>query len=501
MTGKLHRCGPRRITLSGVILAAAVSHLAAVGSEARAKPPARRNVILILSDDHRYDFMGFMDTAPEFLETPHLDRMAAGGAHLRNAFVSTSLCSPSRASILTGQYAHRHGVVDNQRPVPEGTVFFPQYLQKQGYETAFVGKWHMGHEHDEPRPGFDHWVSFRGQGEYFDPTLNVNGRRQQETGYNADVLTDHALKWLEAERSKPFFLYLSFKAVHYPFLPAPRHHGRYEKAEIKYPETMANTEENYETQPHWVRQRRYGIHGIDHMQTGPFDDDPVPSFDDLYRRYCETVHSLDENIGRVLDYVDRAGLADSTLILYMGDNGFALGEHGFYDKRDAFEESIRVPMLAYAPGLIRPGTKVAEMVQNIDVAPTLLEAAGCPIPEEAKMDGRSFLPLLAGRKIPWREQILYEYYWEWNFPATPTVFAIRGERYKYIYYHGVWDRNGFYDLKTDPVERHNLIKVPAYQKQIAAMRQQLFDALESADGMQIPFRRPAGEQFYDRKLE
>ncbi|HUT11463.1 MAG TPA: sulfatase-like hydrolase/transferase, partial [Thermoguttaceae bacterium] len=179
MTGKLHRCGPRRITLSGVILAAAVSHLAAVGSEARAKPPARRNVILILSDDHRYDFMGFMDTAPEFLETPHLDRMAAGGAHLRNAFVSTSLCSPSRASILTGQYAHRHGVVDNQRPVPEGTVFFPQYLQKQGYETAFVGKWHMGHEHDEPRPGFDHWVSFRGQGEYFDPTLNVNGQRRQ----------------------------------------------------------------------------------------------------------------------------------------------------------------------------------------------------------------------------------------------------------------------------------------------------------------------------------
>jgi len=499
MTGIPHWRRARRIVALGM-MAAAVFHLAGIVARAVEKPPARRNIILILSDDHRYDFMGFMDEAPEFLETPHMDRMAARGAHLQNAFVSTSLCSPSRASILTGQYAHRHGVVDNQRPVPKGTVFFPQYLQEQGYETAFVGKWHMGHDHDDPRPGFDHWVSFRGQGEYFNPTLNVNGQRRRETGYNADVLTDHALKWLAAKRSRPFFLYLSFKAVHYPFLPAQRHHGRYEKAEIEYPETMANTEENYQTQPHWVRQRRYGIHGIDHMQTGPFDDDPVPSFDDLYRRYCETVHSLDENIGRVLDYVDGAGLADSTLILYMGDNGFALGEHGFYDKRDAFEESIRVPMLAYAPGLIRPGTRVAQMVQNIDVAPTLLEAAGCPIPEEAKMDGRSFLPLLAGRKIPWRRQILYEYYWEWNFPATPTVFAIRGERYKYIYYHGVWDRNGFYDLQTDPVERHNLIKVPAYQEQITAMRKQLFDALEAADGMQIPFRRPAGEQFYDRKL-
>jgi len=314
------------------------------------------------------------------------------------------------------------------------------------------------------------------------------------------VLTEQALKWLKQPRTKPFFLCLSYKAVHYPFLPAPRHHGRYEKAPVKYPETMANTEENYETQPHWVRQRRYGIHGVDHMETGPFDDDPVPSFDALYRRYCEAVHGLDENIGRVLDYVDQAGLADSTLVLYMGDNGFALGEHGFYDKRDAFEVSIRVPMLAYAPGLIKPGLKVTQMVQNIDVAPTILEAARCPVPPKPKIDGRSFLPLLAGREIPWRDHILYEYYWEWNFPATPTVFALRTDRYKYIYYHGVWDRNGFYDLKTDPLERHNLIKVPACRELIDKMRTQLFDELEAADGMQVPLRRPAGEQFYDRKL-
>ncbi|HYW80838.1 MAG TPA: sulfatase [Thermoguttaceae bacterium] len=470
-----------------------------IDATAKANDTSPRNIIFVLSDDHRYDFMGFME-GPEFLETPHMDRMAAEGAHLQNAFVSTSLCSPSRASILTGRYVHHHGVVDNQRPVPEGTVFFPEYLQKAGYETAFVGKWHMGHDHDEPRPGFDHWASFRGQGEYFNPTLNVDGRRSQFEGYTTDVLTDRALQWLKQKHTKPFFLYLSFKAVHYPFVPAPRHRGRYEDRPIKYPETMANTEENYETQPHWVRERRYGIHGIDHMQTGPFDDDPVPSFDDLYRRYCETVHGLDENLGRLLDYLDKAGLAKSTMVIYMGDNGFALGEHGFYDKRDAFEESIRVPMLAYAPGLIRPGTKVTEMVQNIDVAPTVLEAAGCPVPKEAKMDGRSFLPLLLGQNVPWREKILYEYYWEWNFPATPSVFALRSDRYKYIFYHGVWDRNGFYDLETDPHERHNLIKVPGYREQIDAMRDELFDRLETTGGMQIPLRRPIGEQFYDRKL-
>jgi len=470
--------------------------------------PARRNIVLVLSDDHRYDFMGFMENAPAFLETPNMDRMAQQGVHLANAFVSTSLCSPSRASILTGQYMHNHHIVDNQRPEPEGTVFFPQYLQKAGYQTAFVGKWHMGHDDDAPRPGFDHWVSFKGQGVYFDPTLNINNERRTIQGYTGDVLTDQTLAWLKDGRDarRPFFLYLSFKAVHYPFQPAKRHEGRYAQAPVKRPETMANTEDNYQTQPHWVHERRYSIHGVDHMETGQYDNDPVPSFDELYRQYCETVHGLDENLGRVLKYLDDTGLSKSTLVLYMSDNGFALGEHGFYDKRDAFEESIRVPMLAYAPGLIEPGTKITQMVQNIDIAPTLLAAAAVQPPETAKMDGRSFLPLLRGKAIPWRDHVLYEYYWEWNFPATPTVFAIRTERYKYIFYHGVWDYDGFYDLQTDPHERHNLINVPAYAQQIEAMKKQLFDELEAGgpslppgnDGY-IPVQRPMGERLDQRK--
>ncbi len=471
-------------------------------SGADSTPEGRRNVVFVLSDDHRYDFLGFLPGSPAFLETPNMDRMASEGAHVVNSFVSTSLCSPSRASILTGQYMHHHRVVDNQRPVPEGTVFFPKYLQQAGYTTAFVGKWHMGHENDEPRPGFDHWVSFAGQGTYHDPTLNVNGRRETFEGYTTDVLTDRALEWLGQARdtSKPFFLYLSYKAVHYPFQPAPRHRGRYGQEPIDYPETMANTERNYQTQPHWVRERRYSIHGIDHMETGAFDKDPVPDFDDLYHQYCEAVHGLDENLGRVLQALDDAGLSRNTLVIYMGDNGFELGEHGFYDKRDAFEHSIRVPMLAYAPGLIQPGTQVTAMVQNIDVAPTILHACGARVPVTARMDGRSFLPLLRGEKVPWRDHILYEYHWEWNFPATPTTFAIRTDRFKYIFYHGMWDHNGFYDLETDPVERHNLINVPGYQDQITKLQKQLFDELDASGGLTIPVRRPAGDRLDQRKL-
>lgn len=465
---------------------------------------APRNVVVILSDDHRYDFMGCAESSPEFLETPHFDRMAAEGAHLANAFVSTSLCSPSRASILTGQFMHRHRVVDNQRPVPDGTTFFPEHLQAAGYQTAYVGKWHMGHDNDEPRKGFDHWVSFKGQGSYFDPELNINGKRKSFKGYTTDILTSEALRWLNEIRDpqKPFLLYLGFKAVHYPFTPAPRHAGRYRGKSIDYPETMALTEENYATQPHWIRERRYGIHGIDHMQTGALDKDPVPDFDELYWRYCETVHGLDENVGRLLDQLDATGLSKSTLTLYLSDNGFALGEHGFYDKRDAFEESIRIPMLAYAPGVIEAGTKITKMVQNIDIAPTILQHCGLKAEASQDMDGRSFDALLRGNResTPWRNHILYEYHWEWNFPATPTTLAIRGDRFKYIYYHGLWDKNGFYDLKTDPHERHNLIDVPAFQEQIAEWRDRLFTELGDSGGLTMPLRVPKGDPFHDRKL-
>jgi len=263
---------------------------------------------------------------------------------------------------------------------------------------------------------------------------------------------------------------------------------------------MANTERNYQTQPRWVKDRRYSIHGIDHMETGPFDKDPVPDFDALYKQYCETVVGIDENVGRVLNWLDENDLAKDTLVIYTSDNGFELGEHGFYDKRDAFERLILVPVVVYAPGLKNAKTKITQMVQNINIAPTLLESFGIKPPVELKMDGDSFFSLLKAGNKPCRDHILYEYHCEWNFPATPTTFAIRTDRFKYIYYHGVWDHNVFYDLQTDPLERHNLIKVPGYQSQIAKMRGQMFAELEAAGGLVLPVRPPAGGRLDQRKL-
>jgi N-acetylglucosamine-6-sulfatase len=444
-----------------------------------------RNVVLILSDDHRYDFMGFMGR-PSFLQTPHMDRMAAGGAHLQNAFVTTALCSPSRASILTGQLSHRHGIVDNNTDVPAGTIFFPQYLQQAGYRTGFFGKWHMGHESDDPRPGFDRWVSFRGQGDYYNPNLNIDGQRVEKEGYTTDILTDYAVQWLDEVKDKPFFLYLSHKAVHAMFEPAKRHLGRYDQATLDYPKSMANTEENYRGRPRWVREQRNSWHGVDYMYHGRMD------FDTFYRRYCETLLALDESVGRVLDALRKAGVDQSTLVFYMGDNGFSFGEHGLIDKRHMYEESMRVPLLAYCPELIKPGTRISQMVQNLDIGPTVLAAAGLETPDH--MDGKSLVPLLEGREIPWRDAVFYEYYWERNFPQTPTVHGIRTDRYKYIHYHGIWDTDELYDLEKDPDEMNNLIDSPDHRQLVKELNGRLFDWLESTDGMLIPLRRDKGEK-------
>ena len=453
-----------------------------------------RNVVIILSDDHRYDFMSFTGRAPAFLQTPSLDRMAAAGAHIRNAFVTTSLCSPSRASILTGQYAHRHGVVDNTSPIPRGTVFFPQHLDRAGYATAYIGKWHMGEDEgsDQPRPGFDHWISFRGQGVYVNPTLNVNGRSSRVTGYTSDILTDSAVAWLSRQATgasaQPFFMIVAHKATHAEFVPPPRYATLYDTARIPYPTTMSNTEANYREKPRWVHAQRGSWHGVDYAYHGTLD------FDDFYRSYAETLRGMDDGIGRVLDELERSGLARSTLVLYMSDNGFMLGEHGLIDKRNAYEESIRIPMVAWAPGWIAPGTKVDTIVRNIDIAPTVLELAGIRWPDSVAVDGRSVLNAFRGGapaapRARTSGELLYEYYWEYAFPHTPTTFALRGDRFKYIYYHGIWDLAELYDLRTDTLEQANLVNVPAYRDTVRAMRARLFDRLSATGGMNVPLRR------------
>lgn len=427
---------------------AALAALGAVLPPAHAAESApRRNIVFILIDDMRFDAMGFM--GHPFIETPHLDALAAGGAVFNNALVTTALCSPSRATILTGQYAHIHGIFDNSTPLPDTAPTFPRELQRAGYRTGFAGKWHMGGESDDPQPGFDDWFSFRGQGVYVDPVLNINGTRGQVKGYVTDLITDHAVEFITKRTEAPFFLYVSHKAVHAEFIPAERHKGRYADKTYPHPASMENTEENYKGKPDWVRAQRDSWHGVDGMYDKKVD------FDEFTRAYAETMLAVDDSVGRIVETLRSEGLLDSTLIVFTSDNGFLFGEHGLIDKRCMYEPSIRVPLIAHCPELIAAGQKRQEVVANIDFAPTFLEVAAAPVPEGVQ--GRSFLGLLAGRETAWREALLYEYFWERSFAQTPSVLGVRTERHKLMKYHGVWDRYEMYDLQADPNEMNNLL--------------------------------------------
>ncbi len=425
----------------------------------------------------------------QFAKTPVLDSLASNGAYIKNALVTTSLCSPSRASILTGLYTFRHRVIDNNRPIPPGTVYFPQYLQKAGYATSFIGKWHMGGESDAPQPGWDHWVSFIGQGEYFPPTpdytLNVDGKRVKQKGYITSELTDYAIDWLKQQKpaEKPFFLYLSHKAVHANFTPEPKYDGKFKDLPFRRADTEASTSTNL-LQPRWLRDQRNSWHGVGFPYHSALD------IEGYYKRYCETLSSVDDSIGRVLQQLKDMGIYEDTLVIYMGDNGFMFGEHGLIDKRVAYEPSMRVPMLMQCPALIKGGTVVTQMVANIDVAPTVMQAMG--LKEPAHMDGQSFLPLAEGKNITWRKDFLYVYYWEKNFPQTPTIFSLRSDRYKYITYYGLWDADELYDLESDPDETRNLLYQPKHQKLAKELENRLYSKMAQLGGMEIPLNQPAG---------
>ena len=461
-------------------------------TSATAQPESAPNIVFILVDDQRYDALGFIN--PQ-LRTPNIDRIAAEGAYFRNAFVTTSLCSPSRASILTGKYMHDHGVVDNNEPVRPGTQFFPQLLQAAGYQTAFIGKWHMGASGDAPQPGFDHWVSFRGQGEY-NPvnaagrrqTLNVDGVRVDRRTYITDELTDYAVDWLDRrDPGKPFFLYLSHKAVHDNFEPAPRHADLYRGNGLRVP-AEAHVRRDAEGVPNWVENQRNSWHGVDFPYHSTLD------IAEYMRRYYATLAGVDDSVGRVRAWLEEQGLSDNTVVIYMSDNGFLFGEHGLIDKRNAYEESIRVPLLMSAPGLISPGTTVDAISANIDIAPTILAMAGLAAPTDYA--GMSLVPFATGQKpdSKGRQALLYEYYWEYNYPHTPTTFALRTPRYKFIQYHGVWDTEELFDLQADPREQTNLIDDPGLAKIKIEMRRKLYAMLQNEGGQHVvPYSRKVNE--------
>jgi N-acetylglucosamine-6-sulfatase len=468
-----------------------------------ASPPSARaqnsttrpNVVLILIDDLRYDTFGYM--GHPFVETPNIDFLANNGMQFTRAFVTTSLCSPSRASFLSGRYMHNHRVVDNADPMPEGTVTFPQLLQDSGYRTAFIGKWHMGGSSDAPRDGFDHWVSFPGQGTYAPGNfrLNVDGERVPRRKYMTDELTDYATDWLERQTAaQPFLLYLSHKGVHGLYEPAPRHLDRYRNAKVPLPTPIASNVEQ-SGKPMWVHDQHNSWHGVEF----PYYGRAKQSLEEMYRHYCEMVLSIDDSVGEVLRTLRSRGLNDNTLVIFTSDGGHLWGEHGLIDKRCAYEESIRIPLLLYGTSRIKPSSKSNALVANIDVAPSILEMAGVKTP--TWMDGRSFVELITnpGDTESWRRALLYEYYWEPQFPQTPTTFCLRGDRFKLIQYHGIWDTDEFYDLQNDPRETENLIRDPNHQQRVSQMRRQLYDQLKETNGLAIFLGKKRGEGSNARK--
>jgi len=451
-----------------------------------------RNIIFVLVDDLRFDGMGFLNPA---LRTPNIDRMAREGMYLSNAVVTSSLCSPSRATILTGETARNHRVVDNNNSSEEGLTYFPRYLQQAGYQTAFIGKWHMGDDTDAPRQGFDKWVSFRGQGNYWPVAkgagqsagqLNVDGREVAQRGYITDELTDYAMNWLEKERDprKPFFLYLSHKAVHSDPLPPPRYAHQYDRTTFRLPDSAQNTPENYVGKPRWVYDQRNSWHGIDF-----FYNADVPMTDYL-RYYYGALSAVDDSLGRIMTYLREHHLERDTLVVFTSDNGFQIGDHGLIDKRTAYEASVRVPLVVWEPGTIPAGTVNAGRVRNLDFAPTFLNVAGVS-EMPLQFEGQSAWGLWNGSiaAADWKPgDFIYEYYWEYNFPETPTTFAITRGNVKYIQYYGVYDTDELYDLASDPEEMHNLVDDPAWAVKKQELRIALYAQLANRDGQHmIPY--------------
>ncbi len=471
--------------IGGRILCAMMAFATLAPTLARAAD--QRNIVFILVDDMRWDSMSA--AGHPYIKTPAIDKLAAGGVWFQNAFVTSSLCSPSRASFLTGTYAHRHGVINNSTLLDPTLPTFPVLLSKAGYQTAFFGKWHMGATTDKPQPGFSRWVSFRGQGDYWKNEFNIDGKEQHVDGYVTDVLTDMATDWIKANRDKPFMLYLSHKAVHGVFSPAERHKNLYADADITLPPSSANTPENYSRKPRWMREQRNSWHGVDDAW---FKRMTVV---EMMREYARTLQAVDDSTARVMDTLKEAGVYDKTLIIFASDNGFMFGEHGLIDKRCMYEESIRVPIIVSCPGLIESGRKLDEMVLNIDVAPTIVEAAGLPVPKE--MQGRSLLSLAEGKAdaTTWRKSFLYEYFWEPAYPETPSMLGVRTDTQKFIEYQGVWDSNELYDLQKDPHEMHNHISTshrkvvtvdPDYRQAYHDLRAELRRLTKETGALDLP---------------
>jgi arylsulfatase A-like enzyme len=460
----LNRPITRRQALAGIGAVSAAS-LAGIGflDSAHAASSAAGglpNIIFILSDDHRWDHMGCM--GHPFVQTPAMDRLAAEGVLFENAFVTTSLCSPSRASFLTGTYPHTHGVKNNITPWTGSNVTFLETMKARGYDTAFIGKWHMPGE-IPTIPAIDEFITFTvqgGQGQYFDCPLIVNGHEEpSRKSYITEELTDRAIEFIESRTKNPFCLYLSHKAVHHQFLPPPDLAHIYDDVDLHLPK---------EFDP-WITETRgnllYGVIG------------PLPTH---YRNYCAALTALDREIGRLLNRLDELSIADNTIVVYAGDNGYFWGEHNLVDKRWAYEESMRIPFIVRYPSAIPdPGRRAKQMVLNVDLAPTLSELTQSPMSK--LFEGASFLPVLKSGRTPGRDSWFYEYFGDYPY-RVPPQYAVRTQTHKYIEFMTGREPE-LYDLVQDPREHHNLYGTAAGES-LGAELKELLDRYRRTYGLQ-----------------
>jgi arylsulfatase A-like enzyme len=453
-------------TLAGALGATAVCN--ADGLRFLTAGSERPNIVFFLGEGLRYDEFSFMGN--KILKTPNMDRIAREGFTFRNAFVINALCLPSRATVLTGMYSHTTGAVSNEfGVVPENVPMVSDLLQKAGYETAFVGKSHIKGALTDRY--WDYYFGFVGQADYYRPvvTEGFSGKFEAPKLYTGeyidDLLTRKTIEWLKQPRTKPFCLFLWFYAPHAPFYRPRRMVNLFNGVSIPVPPTFNEDQEGYPGKPRSVADAENKI-GTTEVGT----DDPR-SLEELVKDHYAGVEDNDDNVGKVVQEIERQSQLNKTAILLSSDHGFFLGEHHFYDKRLMYEPSIRVPMMVRYPPRIAAGGASDKMVLNLDIAPTMLDLAGVPIP--ADMQGKSMLPLMEGKNVPWRKDWLYEYYEYPGYEDVPPCRGVRTERYKLIDYFLPPQQFELYDLQTDPEERTNLYGRPGYEELTEKLKQRL----------------------------
>ncbi len=467
------------------------------------------NMVIIISDDHAFQTISAYGST--LTKTPSIDRIAGEGVRFDRAYVNNSICGPSRAAILTGKYSHKNGFKDNETSVfNHGQDLFVKHLQAGGYQTAWIGKQHLGNEPE----GFDYYSILPGQGEYYNPEFITNGTRETLTGYVSNIIEDKAENWMDArDKDKPFCLFIGHKATHRVWLPDTSDFRRFDQVTFPLPETFYDDYKGrkaaalqemsiskdlimgydlkMESEEEALRQRV--VKRMNPDQLAAFHAYYQPIFEKFnalglsgkelaewkYQRYMRdylgTAASLDRNIGRTLDYLDQHQLAENTIVIYLSDQGFYMGEHGWFDKRWMYEESFRTPMVMRYPGVIQPGTVSTDFVMNIDLAPTLLQAAGVSVPKD--IQGESILPLLQNEKTKGRDAIFYHYYENGEHAVSPH-FGVRNDRYKLIRFYKRVEGWELYDLKKDPKEMHNLFGQKKYRKVATEMRKKLTALIE-----------------------